>query len=401
MKYIKRNNYIKRIKPYIGKPIIKVLTGQRRVGKSCIMLQLHDEINALDNKANNIYINCELEEFRSLKTTSDLYAYVNSKLITGKNNYLFIDEVQEIDSFQDTLRSLLTEQKCDIYCTGSNANILSSELATYLSGRYMEFDIHSLSYQEFLQFHELENSQDSLTKYLTFGGMPFLINLELTREQSFEYLSNVYSTILLKDVVEKEKIRNISFLENLVVYVADNIGSLFSSNNISKYLKSQQIQMSPQLIINYLKGLTNAYIIHKVQRADIGGLKIFEIGEKYYFEDLGLRNMIHGANISSELHKLMENAVFLHLLQSGYKIFVGKLNGKEIDFMADKNGQKIYIQVTLTAMEEKTRKREFGNLTEIDDNYPKYVITLNDIIIGDDYKGIKYCNLGDFLLMNI
>ena len=401
MEYIRRDNYVERIKPYIGKPIIKVLTGQRRVGKSCIMLQLCDEVEILDKKANTIYINCELEEFRGIKTSSDLYAYVNSHLTVDKNNYLFIDEVQEIDSFQDALRSLLAEQECDIYCTGSNANILSNELATYLSGRYMEFDIHSLCYREFLQFHKLENSQNSLLKYLSLGGMPFLINLELTKEQSFEYLSNVYSTILLKDVVTKEKIRNVSFLENLVLYIADNVGSLFSSNNISKYLKSQHIQMSPQLIINYLKSLTNAYIIHKVQRADVGGLKIFEIGEKYYFEDLGLRNMIRGGDAASDMNKLMENAVFLHLIQSGYKIFVGRLDNKEIDFMADRNGRRIYIQVALTAIGEKTRTREFGNLMEIRDNYPKYVVTLNDMIIGEDYKGITYCNLGEFLLTEV
>jgi len=401
MRYIKRGKYTEQIKPYIGKPVIKVLTGQRRVGKSCIMLQLCDEVKVLDNMASTIYINCELEEFRKIRTSSELYAYVNSHLVTDRNNYLFIDEIQEIDSFQDTLRSLLAEQKCDIYCTGSNANILSSELATLLSGRYMEFDIHSLSYREFLQFHNLENSQESLIKYITLGGMPFLINLELTKEQTFEYLKNVYSTILLKDVVAKEKIRNVSFLENLIMYVADNIGCLFSSNNISKYLKSQQIQMSPQLIINYLKGLTNAYIIHKVQRADIGGLKIFEIGEKYYFEDLGLRNMIRGGDSTSDIHKLMENAIFLHLVQSGYKVFVVRRDDKEIDFMANKNGRLIYIQIALTAMEEKVRQREFGNLMDIKDNYPKYVITLNDIIIGEDYKGIIYCNLTDFLLTEI
>ena len=401
MEYIRRNNYVERVKPYIGKPVIKVLTGQRRVGKSCIMLQLCDEVKLFDKKAKTIYINCELEEFRGIKTSSDLYAYVNTHLAVGKNNYLFVDEVQEIDSFQDALRSLLAEQKCDIFCTGSNANILSNELATYLSGRYMEFGIHSLSYREFLQFHQLESSQNSLLNYLTFGGMPFLVNLELTKAQTFEYLSNVYSTILLKDVVAKENIRNVSFLENLVRYVADNVGSLFSSNNISKYLKSQQIQMSPQLILNYLKSLNNAYIIHKVQRADVGGLKIFEIGEKYYFEDLGLRNMIRGGDASSDIHKLMENAVFLHLIQSGYKIFVGRLDNREIDFMADRNGRRIYIQVALTAMDETTRAREFGNLMEIKDNYPKYVVTLNDMIVGEDYKGITYCNLGEFLLMEV
>ena len=400
MEYIKRNNYVERIKPYIGKPIIKVLTGQRRVGKSYIMLQLCDEVKVVDNKANIIYINCELEDFRSIRTSADLYSYVDSHLIVGVGNYVFIDEIQEVESFQDALRSLLAERKCDIYCTGSNANILSGELATYLSGRYMEFDIHSLGYSEFLQFHKLENSQDSLTKYLTFGGMPFLINLELTREQVFEYLSNVYSTILLKDVVAKENIRNVSFLENLVLYLSDNVGSLFSSNNISKYLKSQKILISPQLVINYLKSLKNAYIIHKVQRADVGGLKIFEIGEKYYFEDIGLCSVIRGGDTASNIHKLMENAVFLFLKQSGYNVFVGKLDNREIDFIADKNGRKIYIQVTLSAMDEAVRDREFGNLMEIKDNYPKYVVALNDMITGVDYKGIIYCNLSDFLLRN-
>jgi predicted AAA+ superfamily ATPase len=401
MEYIRRNSYVERIKPYIGKPVIKVLVGQRRVGKSCIMLQLCDEVKALDEKANTIYINCELEEYRRVKTSADLYAYVDSHLVDSGHNYLFIDEVQEIESFQNALRSLLAEQKCDIFCTGSNANILSSELATYLSGRYMEFAIHSLSYREFLQFHKQENTQDGLIKYLTFGGMPFLIHLELNKEQAFEYLGNVYSTILLKDVVAKEKIRNIPFLENLVAYVADNLGNLFSANNISNYLKSQQIQISPQLIMNYLKGLANAYIIHKVQRVDVGGLKIFEIGEKYYFEDLGLRNMIRDGSSYSDINKLMENAVFLHLVQSGYNVFVGKLDDKEIDFAAEKKGRRIYIQVTLTAMEEKARKREFGNLMDIKDNYPKYVVALNDIIIGDHYKGITYCNLADFLLTDI
>jgi len=401
MNYIKRDSYIKKIMPYIGKPIIKVLTGQRRVGKSCMMRQLCDEIKERYKGANTIYIDCELEEFRHIRTSADLYAYIDKRLEPGDNNWLFIDEVQEVDTFQDALRSLLAEQKCDIFCTGSNANILSGELATYLSGRYMEFDIHSLSYREFLQFNQLENRQESLTKYLTFGGMPFLVNLELTRSQVFEYLKNVYSTILLKDVVAKEKIRNISFLENLVMYVADNVGSLFSANNISKYLKSQRVTMSPQLIINYLRGLTNAYIIHKVQRADVGGLKIFEIGEKYYFEDLGLRNMICGSNASSDIHKIMENAVFLYLIQNGYEVFVGRSGEKEIDFMANRNGQRIYIQVALTAMDKKTGEREFGNLMEIKDNYPKFVVTLNDMIIGNDYKGIIYCNLVDFLVMEI
>jgi predicted AAA+ superfamily ATPase len=400
--YILREKYIDKVKPFINKNIIKVLTGQRRVGKSYIMYQLIDTIKASVENANIIYINCELEEYRGIKTSSDLYKYIQERLFENRElNYLFIDEIQEIDSFQDTLRSLLAEKKCDIYCTGSNASLLSGELATTLSGRSIEIEINSLSYKEFLEFHKLENNQDSMVKYLTLGGLPFLTNLELSIPHSYEYLRNVYSTILLKDVVAREKIRNISFLENLITYLADNVGNLFSASNISKYLKSQKVETSPQIIINYLKALTNAFFVHRVSRSEISGLKIFEIGEKYYFEDLGLRNAIRGFNATDDINKLMENAVYLFLRQNGYTVFVGKLGDKEIDFMAEKEGKKIYIQVALTVMQEETHKREFGNLMQIEDNYPKYVIALSDIIIGNNYKGIQYMNLKDFLLLNI
>ncbi|GAB6010905.1 ATP-binding protein [Viscerimonas tarda] len=396
--YFKREKYINKIRPFIGKNIIKVLTGQRRVGKSYILYQLMDEIKALNPEANIIYINCELDEFREIKTTKELYGYVESYLVENSAlNCLFIDEIQEISDFQHTLRSLLAERKCDIYCTGSNANLLSGELATFLSGRYIEINVHSLSYREFLEFHQLENGQDALEKYLTYGGLPFLINLELSKDQAFEYLRNVYSTILLKDVVARENIRNVSFLENLVSYLADNVGSLFSALNISKYLKAQRIERTPQVIINYLKALTNAFFVHKVLRADVRGFKIFEIGEKYYFEDLGLRNVIGGFNAAKDIHKLMENAVYLHLLQCGYKVYVGKLDNKEIDFVAENNGQRLYVQVSLTVVSEDTWKREFDNLILISDNYPKYVVTLNDLLIGTDYKGIRCINLADFL----
>jgi predicted AAA+ superfamily ATPase len=316
-------------------------------------------------------------------------------------NFLFVDEIQEVAGFQNALRSLLAEKKCDIYCTGSNANFLSGELATFLSGRYIEIHIHALGYREFLEFHKLENGQDALRKYLTFGGLPFLIHLELSKEQVFEYLRNVFSTILLKDVVAREKIRNISFLENLVSYLADNVGGLFSASNISNYLKSQHINMSPQVIINYLKWLTNAFFVHKVVRANVQGLKIFEIGEKYYFEDLGLRNEVGGYSELKDIHKLMENAIYLHLIQCGYKVYAGKLGVKEIDFVAENNGHRIYVQVSLTVQNEETRQREFDNLMLIGDNYPKYVVTLNDMLIGNDNKGIQHLNLIDFLYTSL
>jgi predicted AAA+ superfamily ATPase len=330
-----------------------------------------------------------------------LNKYLLNQFKENNSNYLFIDEIQEIESFQLTIRSLLSENKCDIFCTGSNAKMLSGELATSLAGRYVEFNIHSLSYIEFLSFHQLEAGAESLMKFLTFGGMPYLPVIGLDEFLPFEYLKNVYSTILLKDVVARENIRNISFLENLVYFLADNIGNLFSANNISRFLKSQRIEISTQLTINYLKALSNAYFVHKVVRSEVGGLKIFEIGEKYYFEDLGLRNSIKGFNQKTDIHKLIENAVFLHLLHSGYRIYVGKIGDKEVDFVADKNGLKIYIQVCLQVTDQTTASREFGNLLIINDNYPKYVVTFNDPMIGNDYLGIKQMNLLDFLLLKL
>lgn len=401
MKLIERPVYTDRIIPFIDKPVIKVLTGQRRVGKSYVMLQLMNHIRNTVGDANIIYINMEMDDFNQIIDHTQLNEYLKDKWMAGRPNYLFIDEVQEITSFERSLRSLLAKHTCDIYCTGSNANILSGELATYLAGRYMAFHIHSLNYQEFLQFHALENSQDSLLKYLKYGGMPFLANLGLQDDIPFEYLRNVYSTILLKDVVARENIRNVSFLENLVTYLADNVGSLFSARNISKYLKSQQIIISPQLTINYLRALASAYFVHKVLRTEIGGLKIFEVGEKYYFEDIGLRNSIVGFNQRTDLHKLLENAVYLHLLHQGYAVFVGKMGNREIDFTGDKNGAKIYVQVCLTLLHEETVNREFGNLMAIQDNYPKYVVTFNDALLGDNYAGILQKNLIDFLTMDV
>ncbi len=401
MKLIERPTYTKRIIPFIDKPVIKVLTGQRRVGKSYVMLQLMNHIRNTVEEANIIYINMEMEDFVQIKSNIELNAYLKDKWIDGKPNYLFIDEVQEVVSFERTLRSLLAKNTCDIYCTGSNANMLSGELATHLSGRYIAVHIHSLNYQEFLLFHTLENSTESMLKYMKYGGMPFLTNIGLHDDLPFEYLRNVYSTILLKDVVARENIRNISFLENLVAYLSDNIGALFSANNISKYLKSQRVDISPQLTINYLKALASAYFVHKVVRSEIGGLKIFEIGEKYFFEDIGLRNAIVGFKQRSDLHKLLENAVYLHLVHQGYAVYVGKLGNKEIDFMGERNGSKIYVQVCLTLMREDTIEREFGNLSEIEDNYPKYVVTFNDPILGDNYGGILQKNLIDFLMMEL
>lgn len=322
-------------------------------------------------------------------------------LKTETPNFLFVDEVQEIKHFEYALRSLLAENLCDITCTGSNASMLSGELATHLAGRYIEFPIHSLGYEEFLRFFSLENNNQSLYKYLTIGGMPYLKVIGLDEIYAFEYLRNVYSTILLKDVVAREGIRNVSFLNDLVEYLADNIGNLFSASNISKYLKSQQTDISTQTVLNYLTPLINAFFIHKVSRLDVNGLKIFEIGEKYYFEDLGLRNVIRGCDLGKDIQKLLENAVYLHLLRFGYDVKVGQQGNNEIDFVGIKNGNRLYIQVAYQVMEEKTREREFGNLMNISDYYPKYVVSMDDFNAGTNYKGIQQLHIRDFLLMDI
>ena len=397
MKLIDRPLYTKKISPFIGKGIIKVLTGQRRVGKSCILQQLMNVIKEKDPSANIIYINMEFEEFRTIRNDQDLFEFLKGKLLPKLENYLFIDEIQDIAGFENVLRSLQAKESCDIFCTGSNAKILSGELSTYLSGRYIEFHIHSLSYPEFLLFHQLDSNNQSLMLYLTYGGMPYLSRLSLTDEMVFEYLRNIYSTILLKDVVKRESIRNVDFLETLALYVADNVGNLFSANNISKFLKSQRTDISTTQVISYLKALCNAYLINKVGRIEINGIKKFEVGDKYFFEDLGLRNCFLGFNLQRDIHKLLENAVYLHLSLLQYEVFIGKHDTQEVDFIGIKQGEKIYVQVTYLMTDEKTREREFGNLLNIKDNYPKYVVSLDDFNKESDVKGIRHMHLSDFL----
>lgn len=397
-----RPTYTERVKPFIGKNIIKVLTGQRRVGKSCILRQLQGHVLHANPEANIVYINKEYESFAFMQTHEDLTAYVEDHLKDGTQNFLFIDEVQDIKGFEHALRSLQAQDKCDIFVTGSNATMLSGELSTYLSGRYVEFHVHSLSFGEFLRFHGLEKSTQSLRSYLALGGLPYLRNLPLEQDIVFEYLRNVYSTILLKDVVKRESIRNIDFLESLAAYAADNVGSLFSANNISKYLKSQRINISTLQVINYLKALQNAYLINKVRRADIVGLRTFEIGEKFYFGDLGLRNCHVAFNMQRDINKLIENAVYLHLLRGGRTIYTGQMpGGKEIDFVARQGDELAYVQATYLLADETTQKREFGNLEAIHDNYPKFVVSLDEWTSGSNVSGILHIHLADFLTMEV
>jgi predicted AAA+ superfamily ATPase len=393
-----RPDYTEKIRTYIGQPIIKILTGQRRIGKSFIIRQIIEIISKEKSNTHIIYINKELKEFSEILTDDDLYKTIKDQLKVDKNNYVFIDEIQEVPFFQNTLRSLLAENCCDIYCTGSNANMLSGELATYLAGRYMEFPIHSLSYREFMVFHRLENNNQTLQKYLRIGGMPYLVHFKGDEQLCFEYLKNLYSTILLKDVISRKQIRNIDFMQRLVAYIANNLGSLFSASNISKYLKSQQQKLPTQMVIDYTAALCDAYFIHKARRADIQGLKLFEVGEKYYFEDLGIRNAIQGFDPLTEIQKWMENVVYMHLIRLGQSVYVGKADNLEIDFIGRKLQERVYVQVAFRLELEKTKNREMLSLLKVKDNFPKFIVTLDDFALGTTTDGIQIIHLREFLM---
>ena len=392
---INREVYIRRIQPFMRKSIAKVLIGQRRVGKSFLLFQLMDKVQQEEPDANIIYLNFEDFAFNQIRTAEDMYAYISSRLLEGKYNYIFIDEIQEIAHFEKVVRSLLLDPFNDVYITGSNAKMLSGELATYLSGRYVEFKIYSLSYLEFLQFHRLENTRQSLDLYSRYGGLPYLINLPLTDEVVNEYLKSVYSTIVFRDVVSRYNLRNIDFLEKLIRFLAENIGSLFSAKNISDYLKSQHTAISVTQIQNYTHYLSNAFLVHRVERYDLVGKRVFEIGEKYYFENLGIRNIVIGYRITDRA-KLLENLVYNHLLYLGYEVRIGYIGDKEIDFIGEKSNEKIYVQVALQINNETTAQREFGNLLKIPDNYLKIVVT-DEAFQGNTYEGIRHYSIQDFL----
>jgi len=397
---IKREQYIKRIRPFMRKDLIKVLTGQRRVGKSMILRLIGEEIRIKDETSNIIFIDKEDYEYDFIKTHKELDEYIKSKMKQGVVNYLLIDEVQEIDGFEMILRSYNKKDNFDIYCTGSNAKMFSGELATFLSGRQIIIHVGSLSFNEFCVFHQLEKNRDTLMKYIRYGGLPYLMHLPDDDDVRFEYLENIFSTILLRDIINRHNVRDSRFLIDLLRFLADNTGSLFSANKISKYLKSQNITKGVSAILNYLSYVEDAYFINEVKRVDIRGKKQFEVGEKYYFEDVGLRNAIVGFRMQ-DVEKIIENIVFLHLRNSGYKISIGYLENREIDFIAEKNNERIYVQVTYLLSERETIEREFGNLLKIKDNYPKYVVSFDEFSTPNTYKGIKHFTLFDFLTSEV
>ena len=395
--HIKRPLYIDRARPFLAKNLIKIFTGQRRTGKSFMLFQIMDLVEAMHPGAHIIYIDKDIHAFDFIRNDKDLLDHVEKNRRPAEMNFLFIDEVQEIELFEKALRSLLVTGEMDIWCTGSNSSMLSGDLATVLSGRYIEIRIHGLSFSEFLIFHKFEDNAENLSKYLKYGGLPNLMVFPLTDQVVFDYLKSINATVLLKDVVARYNIRHVNFLENLIRFLADSTGSLISTKRISDYLKSQQMAISPVIIANYLSYLASAYYITRVPRSDLQGKKIFATSEKYYFEDLGLRNVLIGYK-PQDIHKLIENSVFQHMIRMGFNVCVGKTGDKEIDFICERQGEKIYIQCAYLLTDDQTIEREFGNLLLIKDNYPKFVVTMDDFK-GNTNQGIIHSNLKEFLQM--
>ena len=400
MEILVRQHYLDKIEKYLGKDTIIVLTGQRRVGKSYTLRMIRD-IKAKDENNHIIYIDKEKKAFDHIKTYQDLNAHIDAHYQTGKMNYILIDEIQEIGEFERTVRSYITEPDAEVIVTGSNAKMLSKELSTIIGGRYKEIHVQSLSYREFLQFHNLQDGDDALAKYIQFGGLPGLLKMGLDEDDAMEYQKDVLNTVLLKDVISRNNIRNVSFLEKLTNFIADNIGKLISSSSISKYMKSQGTSVSPDTVIDYTQYLEEAYIIHKVNRYDIHGKRLFESNDKFYFEDHGLRNAQAGGTREGDIEKVIENIVYQHLISLGYQVNVGQLQAGEIDFVCTKKAgtQRIYIQAAYVIADDATREREFGNLRNIKDNYPKYVISMTPLVTRNDDNGITHLHLRNFLML--
>lgn len=397
MNIISRSLYANQVDAWVGKEQIIVLVGQRRVGKSFVLKDFvarHKD----EEDANIIYIDKEKKSFNFIQNHEDLNKYIDEHFVEGRHNYILIDEVQDIDGWENSVRSYRTEDDTDIIITGSNSRMLSSELSTLLGGRYIQLHIQGLSYTEFLEFHQLQESDDALWLYLNYGGLPGLRNIGLDNEDMVnEYLSGVFYTIMLKDVIERHSIRNIPFLNNLIAYMADTVGKLNSATNIAKYMKSQGIDVSTNAVLSYMSYFEEAFLTYSVGRYDIHGKRLLESNDKCYFGDVGLRNFILGGERQGDIEKVMENVVYQHLIRLGYAVKVGQLRAGEIDFVCTKSNRKAYVQVSYLIANDETREREFGNLRLIPDDYPKYVISASPLLKSSDYEGVTHLHIREFL----
>lgn len=398
---IKRELYMKRIRPFIGTDLIKVMTGIRRCGKS-VMLELIKEelVESGVNPAQFISINFEDLNYAHLQTAEALHEEITKRAaeIDGKV-YLFFDEIQEVKDWEKCINSFRVTLDCDIYITGSNAKLLSGELSTYLGGRYVEFVIYPFSFAEFMELYRPIAPDDSVQKcfqkYLLAGGMPYLANIRYEDAPSKLYLHDLFNSVQLKDIVKRNKIRDVDLLERIIAYVIANVGTTFSASSLAKFLKNENRTVAPETILNYIKYCCDAYMFYQVKREDLQGKQILSSNEKYYIADHGIREAVFGGNMR-DINLILENIVYLELLRRNYTVTVGRTGDKEIDFVCDKQGEKLYVQVCYLLATEDTVKREFGAYGSIRDNYPKYVVSLDEFDMSRD--GIKHRNIRDFLL---
>jgi predicted AAA+ superfamily ATPase len=385
----------------MNKPVIKVITGMRRVGKSYLLKLIIETLDAQKSNGPDqiLYINKESLDYDFIKDYKDMHNYVKAsfKSVEG-SKYLLVDEIQEIHNWEKAVSSLFSEGDIDIFLTGSNAHLLSSEIATLISGRFVEFPVYTLSFEEFLLFRG-KNKKDMHTEfpiYLKFGGLPAIHHFDFDEEVVYQYIGSLYNTILLKDVIKRNNVRNVHLLENITRYVFDNVGNIFSAKKISDYVKSQKMKVGTETIQNYISYILSTFALHKVARYDIKGKRILEIHEKYYLGDIGMRHALLGYK-AADISGVLENIVYLELKRRGYQIYIGKFGNRKIDFIAEKENRKMYIQVTYMLSSPETIEREFSALRSIKDNYPKYVISM-DTVFGNDFEGIRRINLIEFLL---
>ena len=398
---IKRELYMSRIRPFIGSEVIKVMTGIRRSGKS-VMLELIKEELLESGVSAQQFISVNFEDMRnaSLCKAEALHEEILARAAGQKGKvYLFFDEIQEVKDWEKCVNSLRVALDCDIYITGSNAKLLSGELATYLGGRYVEFIIYPFSFGEFLELYRVSAPQESIPqcfqKYLLFGGMPYLANLQYAEEPSRQYLTDLFNSVQLKDIVLRNKVRDGDLLERILAYVMANVGETFSASSLSKFFKSEQRSIAPETILNYIKYCCDAYLFYRVKRRDVQGKQILAANEKYYIADHGIREAVFGGNMR-DIQRILENIVFMELLRRGYTVTVGKSGDKEVDFVCTKRDEKIYVQVTYLLASEETIRREFGVYDTIPDNFPKYVLSLDEFDMSRN--GIRHRNIRDFLL---
>ncbi len=398
---IDRPLYLNKIMPFVDTPFVKILTGVRRCGKSTILKliiqKLKEERNVDDEQIlNYCFDSMEFEDM----TAKELYQELKSKILKEKKTYLFLDEIQEIDGWEKIINSLVSDYDVDIYITGSNSRMMSSEISTYLTGRYITFPIYTLSFEEYLTFKKsytnLKDMKQEFSQYVRLGGFPATHLQDYSQDEVYTIVKDIYNSTIFLDIVRRNQIKKVDQLERIVKYTFNNIGNTFSARAISNYLKSEQRRIDNETVYSYLEKLQKAYILHKCSRYDLQGKEILKTQEKFYLADVSLKYAVLGYNVDSVASSL-ENIVYLELRRRGYDVYIGKMKDKEIDFVATNQNDKIYVQVTQEIKSEKTQKREYDQLLEIKDNYPKYVVMANDFASGN-YQGIKTMNITDFLL---